>query len=160
MNRSVSFLAAILMMAVTVSSACLAASVENIRFSLEPSAKVRGQVQMSVSSGTDRRNDNISSSFRAADLTGLDHGRLASSGPIAFALIREAGRLDCTGEPRGSRADGTCRFTANAAFANLLASRRMARPTGQEAYGLTMVGATRELLDALHAAGYPMPAVE
>jgi hypothetical protein len=160
MHRTLAFVAAILLTTVTVSSACRANSVENIRFTLQPSSNKVGEVQLSLRSGDSRHNNNMTSTFRTADLTGLDLGRFNTSGPVAFALIREAGRVDCAGTARAARADGSCRFAANAEFANLLASRGMARPTEEQAYGLTVVGATRGLLDALHAARYPMPSVD
>ena len=159
MHRTLAFLAAILLTTVTVSSACLADPVENIRFKLE-AAREAGRVKLSLRTGDSRHNNNMNSTFRAADFTGLDLARLNGSGPIAFALIREAGRIDCAGNARSARADGSCRFTANAAFADLLASRGMARPTPEQAYGLTILGSRRDLLDALSAARYPMPSID
>jgi hypothetical protein len=159
MQRTFAFLAAILLTTLTVSSACLASSMENIRFTLEPSDK-NGHVHLSLGSGERGDNNHMRSSFAAADLAGLDLARLRSGGPVAFALIREPGRIDCSGEARSARATGGCRFTPNAAFADLLASRGMARPSQDEAFALTILGANRGLLDALHAAKYPMPSVD
>ena len=104
----------------------------------------------------------MSSSFAVADLAGLDAARLRAAGttPVSFALIREAGRIDCAGNAGRGRADGSCRFTENRGFSDLLAARGMRRPNVEQAYGLTMVGATRGLLDALHANRYPMPKVD
>lgn len=160
MHRTVAFLAAILLTSLTIGSAGFARSVENIRFDLQPSAKRGDHVQLTLRSGRDRNNNNMSSSFRVGDLAGLDLARLRASGPVAFALIREAGRIDCAGSAHSARAEGACRFTENAAFSNLLVSRGMARPTREQAYGLTMLGANRQLLDALHAARYPMPGID
>lgn len=160
MHRTLAFLAAILLTTVAFGSAGIASPVENIRFELTPSAESADRVQLNLRSGRDRHNNNMSSSFRTTDLAGLDVGRLRSSGPLAFALIREAGRVDCSGMARAARAEGACRFAENQAFSNLLVSRGMARPTREQAFGLTMVSAGRGLLDALHAARYPMPSVD
>lgn len=160
MHRTFAFLAAILLTSVTIGTAGFASSVENIRFELQPSAKRSDQVQLTLRSGRDRRHNNMSSSFRTTDLAGLDVARLRTSGPVAFALIREAGRVDCSGTARAARAQGACRFTENAAFSSLLASLGMARPTEEQAFGLTMLGANRQLLDTLHAARYPMPGID
>jgi hypothetical protein len=159
MQRSLAFLAAILLTTVTVSSACLASPADNIRFTLEPSDK-GGDVHLSLRSGDQARNNHMRSRFRAADLAGLDLARFRSAGPVAFALIREPGRIDCSGEARSARAEGACRFTPNSAFSDLLASRGMGRPSENEAFALTVLGANRGLLDALHAAKYPMPSVD
>ncbi|MEO5772914.1 MAG: hypothetical protein ABIQ32_02180 [Sphingomicrobium sp.] len=158
MRRTLAFLAAILLTTVTVSSACLAIPLDGIRFTLEP-GRGADQVQLSLHSDRDAHRNNLSSSFRAAELSGFTMASLRGNGPIAFALIREAGRVDCAGTARGTRAEGSCRFAPNASFSALLASRGMARPTEEEAFGLTMVNAKRELLDTLAAAKYPMPSV-
>lgn len=160
MNRTLAFLAAVLLTSVAFGSAGFATSVENIRFELKPSAKAADRVQLSLRSGQDHRNHNMSSSFRAADLAGLDLARLHASGPVAFALIRDAGRLDCFGTAQAKQAQGACRFTENAAFSNVLVSRGIARPSRGQAYGLTLLSANRNLADALHAARYPMPGVD
>lgn len=160
MHRTFAFLAAVLLTSVAIGSAGFAASVDNIRFELKPSSKRPDHVQLTLRSGRERHNNNMSSSFRATDLAGLDVARLRASGPVAFALIREAGRVDCSGTAQAARATGACRFTENAAFSNLLVSRGIARPNQEQTYGLTMVGANRALLDALSAARYPMPSVD
>lgn len=160
MHRTSAFLAAILLTSVAIGSAGFAASVDNIRFELQRSSRSADHVQLTLRSGRNGNNSNMSSSFHSTDLAGLDMAQVRASGPVAFALIREAGRVDCSGTAQAARATGPCRFTANAAFSNLLAARRMARPTREQAFGLTMVEANRRLLDALAAARYPMPSVD
>ena len=56
MTRSLAFIAALLVTAVTVSSACIANSASDLRFELKPSAR-SGQVQLSLWSGTDRHHN-------------------------------------------------------------------------------------------------------
>jgi hypothetical protein len=168
MNRALVFLAATAAAALAVTSACLASPktnhdfrAEDIYFTMTAPAR-SGDVQLSLRSGNDRHNHSMSSGFAASELAGLDLARLRSpaSAPLSFALVRQAGRVDCSGNARAMKAEGDCRFTADAAFAELLASRGIGRPTAEESYELTMVGATRELVDALQVANYPRPTIE
>jgi len=159
MNRILAFLAAILLATIAVSSASFADGARSIRFTLRPAASP-DRVQLSLN-GRGSSHDNImSSSLRTADLPGLDGAGLGRDGPIAFALVREAGRLDCSGLVRSSAADGGCRFTPDPAFSEMLAAHGMARPTEEQAFALAMIGARRDLLDALAAAHYPMPDID
>ena len=161
MHRTFAILAAIMLTTLSVTTAGFAHITDGIRFSLQP-GRTADRVQLHLRTGKDDHNNGMSSSFALADLNGLDAARLRAAGltPISFALVREAGRIDCAGNAARGRADGSCRFTDNPAFADLLAARGMRRPTIEQAYGLTIVGATRGLLDALHANRYPMPTVD
>jgi hypothetical protein len=158
MHRILAFFAALLISGIAIGSASVAMPTDNIRFTLEPSGH-RDTVRLSVRSGTDRRNNSMSSQLRRSELAGLG-ADWSGSRPVRFALIREAGRIDCAGPGLGRRAEGSCRFSRNAAFSDLLVRNGMARPTEREAFGLTMVKARSDLLDALRAARYPMPSVE
>jgi hypothetical protein len=160
-HRTFAILAAIALTTLSVTSACFAHVTDGISFTLRPD-QAAGQVQLNLRTGRHGRNNGMSSSFRISDLTGLDAAQLRAGSrvPIRFALIRDAGRVDCAGNALRARADGSCRFTENRAFSDLLAARGMQRPNNEQAYGLTMVGATRSLLDALHANRYPMPKVD
>nr|MBA2466882.1 hypothetical protein [Sphingomonas sp.] len=163
MHRTFAMLAAIALTTITVTSACFAHINDGIRFTLQ-SARTGERVQLSLLTGDGRegRSNSMSSSFAMSELAGLDPAtlRAGARAPISFVLIREAGRVDCAGQAAGGRADGSCRFTENRAFSDLIAARGMQRPNLEQAYGLTMVGATRGLLDALHANRYPMPRVQ
>jgi hypothetical protein len=130
---------------------------DNIHFELQPAKP--GQVHLTLRSGGELGRNNMSSTFRTTDLGGL-HAGWISAGPVGFALVREAGRLDCSGTSNGHRGTGRCRFSPDLAFSELLAGSGMTRPSEEEAFGLTMVGARRDLLDALRAARYPMPRVQ
>ena len=165
MNRALVFLAASAAAALAVTSACLASSIrpshdfraDNIHFTMTAPAR-GGDVQLSLNLG---RNHNLSRNFAASELPGLDLGSLRSAGaPINFALVRQAGRVDCAGNGRAMRAEGDCRFTPDAAFAGLLAGRGIGRPTVEQSYELTMVGLTSDLVDALQAANYPRPTID
>jgi hypothetical protein len=160
MTRTLAFLAAILMTTVTVTSSCLANSPEDLRFTLQPSERRADQVNLSIRSGREARHNGMTSSFEVAELTGLDASRLISGGPVSFALLREAGRVDCAGDASGRKAEGGCRFTADQSFSNFLVANGMQRPTIEQSYDMTLVGVRRDLLSALRTANYPVPSVE
>ncbi len=158
MHRLFAFFAALT--AITVSSSCLAGSTDNIRFTLQPGK--RADLQLQLRSGSDGRNSSMGSSFAARELAGLDVAAFRSAGnhPIRFALLREAGRVDCAGTGGSSNASGNCTFAADPAFAQFLESRGIGRATREEAYHLTMVGASRALIEAIRAARYPTPDID
>lgn len=162
MNRFVALIGAVFLTMISVASACTAAPAELIRFTLEPKQE-SGLVQASFRSGeSSRSQSNWSTGIAVSELAGLDPAvfRAGGSRPLAFTLNREAGRLDCTGQGGESYAHGNCRFTANPAFAELLHSRGIGRPTEKQAFTLMAVNATRGLVDALAAARYPTPSID
>jgi hypothetical protein len=160
MTRALAFLAAVLLTTVTVTTSCLANSPEDLRFSLQPASGRNGEVSLSLRSGRDARHNGMNSSFRVSELTGLDQARLYSGGPLSFALIREAGRVDCAGTAANRKADGRCRFTPDQSFSGFLAANGMKRPDLEQSYDMTLVGVRRDLVGALRAANYPMPSID
>lgn len=162
MNRPLTFLCALAVAAVTVSSACIAQSSDVTRFTLDlqrdNSAKVHATFH---DQGRDDHDNNWSTDFPVAELTGLEVStfRAAGSRPVHFAIVREAGRLDCAGNGGSGFATGNCRFTENGGFSQLLASRGIGRPTRKEAFGLMAVNARRDVIDAVAAAHYPTPSI-
>ena len=131
MNRVFAIIGALLLAFISVSSACTAAPGTWVHFTLEPE---RGSDLVRASFRNDqngRHENNWSTGFRPSELTGLDLAgfRSAGSRPLRFALIREAGRLDCSGHGGESYAAGNCSFTADPAFTQLLESRGIGRPT-------------------------------
>ena len=157
MTRLFAFLAAMLVSLVAISSAT-ASEAEAIRFRLEAS-RGGSDVHASFKSGSDRHHNQWSTDFRAGVLAGLDVGRLRAQGnqPIRFALARDAGRLDCAGRGGHSVASGDCRFTADAGFTSYLMSRGVRRPTESESFSMMALDVRRDLVEALHAARYPVP---
>jgi hypothetical protein len=162
MNRFLAFLLALLFATLTVSSACVAAPSDWIHFTLE-----RGKGDADIQASFDdqsrgRMENNWSTGFRPSELIGLDAAGFHAAGtrPIRFAIIREAGRLDCAGNGGGSYAAGNCRFTEDPAFAQLLVSRGIGRPSREQAFGLMAINARRELIDTLAAARYPAPRID
>lgn len=156
--------AALLAAAISVSSACIAGPKNEsatFNFNIKPSTHA-GKLQLALWSTSGSRRHMTGSSFLATDLPGLDLAAFAQAGrhPIAFAYVREPGRLDCSGYGGSSVASGQCAFTQDAAFANFLAARGIGRPSVEQAYELTMTDATRDLVDALASYRYPTPEIE
>lgn len=162
MNRFVALVGALLAALISVSSACSAAPSQSIHFTLSPE-RGDNRIHASFRSGNRAgRESNWSTEFSTAELAGLDMAAFRSAGtrPLRFALVRQAGRLDCAGRGGGSHGEGDCGFIANPAFIQLLESRGIARPTNEQALGLMAVNVRRELIDAIAAAHYPTPTID
>jgi hypothetical protein len=163
MNRSLAFICALLCAFVTVSSACAAQSPEWIRFTLEPQRSNTAKLRASFHEQRDGdRNNKWSTNFMPSELAGLEVSSFRAHGtrPLHFAVVREAGRLDCSGNGGNNFASGSCRFTADPRFAQLLASRGIGRPTRGQSFALMAVNARRDMLDAVAAARYPTPKID
>ena len=158
MTRMLAFVAALFVTVITVSSACVASSAQPLRFTIEPSGGVN-TVQVRFARAEDGGTHNWSSSFRPAELAGLDVAALrgATTRPVQFAIVREAGRIDCTGSGGNSMARGTCAIAADAAFNAFLRQHGVAQPTANQTFGLISLGVRRELVAALAQARYPAP---
>ena len=162
MNRALTLLAATACAALAVSSACLAAEGSALPFRLAKTGAA-DQVQLSMEQPRDgKHSGNWSQGVALADLTGLSAGQLTSrtATPIRFALVRPAGRFDCSGAVRSYDGRGTCAFAADAAFSAMLAKRGLGRPSLDQSYKLAMSDFRPEVLDALAAAGYPRPSLD
>jgi hypothetical protein len=162
MNRCLALIFAVLCASLTVASACTAAPGEWIYFTLDPE---RSGDRIHATFRDDeggRRNNNWSTGFAPQQLTGLDVAgfRAAGARPLSFALVREAGRLDCSGQGGSSTAAGRCAFTPDAGFLQLLDRRGIGRPTRQEAFGLMAVDVRRATIEAIAGAGYPTPGID
>jgi hypothetical protein len=163
MNRCLAFLLAVMLATLSIASASTAQAPGWIEFTLRPHASDPSRIRASFEDDSRGRGDNNwSTSFPAPQLIGLDVASFRGAGfrPVRFALVREAGRLDCAGNGGASRATGTCAFTANAAFLKALESRGIRRPTSEQQFGLMAVDVRRELIDAVAAARYPTPDVD
>jgi hypothetical protein len=164
MNRCLAFIGALVFAFLTVSSACMAAVPSGwIHFTLEPERSRGGEIRASFRNG-DRDGDhdnNWSTGFPVSELNGLDLAayRAAGSRPLRFAIVREAGRLDCGGSGGESYAHGNCSFTADPAFLGLLASRGI-RTDADDNWGMMALNVRRELIDSIAAAGYPTPTTD
>ena len=163
MNRPLAFICALLVAFVTISSACVAQPAEWVHFTLKPERGNAAKIHARFDSQRSGRGDNDwSTGFAPSELIGLDVPSFRGSGthPLRFAIVREAGRLDCSGNGGGNHADGNCRFAADRAFTQLLITRGIGRPTSEQALGLMAVNARREVIDAVAAARYPTPTID
>jgi len=161
MKHCLALLLALMFATISVSSACLAGSPGWIAFTLRPESGDRIHASFRDEE-RDRDQNSWSTGFKPAELVGLDLGGFRGPGsrPLRFAIIREAGRLDCLGSGGSSHGYGNCRFTADARFAQLLASRGIGTPTREQAFGLMAVNARRDVIDALAAARFPTPTID
>ena len=161
MTRMLAFMAALLMTAISVTSACVANTVSPLQFTLEPLGQ-SDRVQVRFYRSRDRGGDNWSTSFRTSELAGLDMAALRSAGarPLRFAIVRDAGRVDCAGSGGSARAAGSCTIAPDPEFSRLLAAHRIARATDEQTYALIAVDVRRDLVVALKASNYPAPTVD
>ena len=163
MQRCLAFLFAVFLTTLSVASACTAASSEWIGFTLE-SAREQDRVRASFRDDErDRHRDNHrwSNTFAVSELVGLDVNSFRNPGsrPLRFAIVREAGRLDCAGEGGGAYARGNCGFTPDASFLALLESRSIQRPSRDEQFAMMAVNVRRQLINTIAAARYPTPSI-
>ncbi len=156
MSRFALFLAALAASTLAVTGTVDAAPPSDFDFRLRQDAGDRIRADfVRIGPGNSQWNSN----FRAAELSGLDssrfNGRVAA--PLHFALVRDAGRMDCAGSGRDGSATGRCRFTANQAFLDFLRSSGVESVFGEDAYTMTAVGVRRDLVAAIRHARYPAP---
>src|SRR5437763_7517697 len=162
MNRCLAFLLALVFATVSISSACVAVPSDWVHFTLQPE-RGDGKIHASFRDQSHGRGDNNwSTEFLPSELVGLDVAsfRASDARPLRFAIVREAGRLDCSGNGGNSSAAGNCSFTADPGFTQLLVSRGIGRPSREQAFGLMAVNAHRDVIDAVAAARYPTPTID
>jgi hypothetical protein len=159
-KRSIALLTSLAALAFA-SATIASASTEAVDFALTPD-RDSAKIHASFHDGTKpEKHDNWSTGFMPSELIGLEVSSFHAAGakPIRFAIAREAGRLDCAGTGGNGSGRGTCRFTPDEDFAQMLASRGVGRPDHSKAFALVAVDAHRELVDALSVARYPMPSL-
>ena len=162
MNRCFAFFLALVFASLTVSSACVAAPSDWIAFTLRHERASERIHATFRDESRSRHERNWSSGFKPSELIGLEVSGFRASGsrPLRFAIVREAGRLDCSGSGGNANASGKCRFTADPGFTRLLTSRGIGQPTRDQAFGMMAVNVRRELVDAIAAARYPTPRID
>lgn len=155
MHRSFALFFALILATVSIATTGFAADADVLRFEVSDTGKDRLQLALRRNTAPNRTSG---SSFEVRDLAGFDRAALNRDGaPVRFTLVREPGRIDCSGRSQGRRARGVCRFTGDPAFGSFLASAGMRRPDESEWIDLTMVGAKRSLVEALRQGRYAMP---
>ena len=162
MNRFFALLFALLLTSISVASACSAEPTDWVHFKLESEGggnRIRASFR---DESTPDRDNNWSTPFGPSELIGLDVSGFRSVGtrPLRFAIVREAGRLDCAGTGQSGYATGNCRLTPDPRFVQLLERRGIGRPTRDQVWVLMAVDVRRSLIDAVAAARYPTPTIE
>lgn len=163
MSRCFAFLCACLLSLVSISSAGFSAQSDAVTFALSPArgggSAIQGDFRQQHSG---RNQNNWTTSFHPREFIGLDLAEFRKMGarPLRFAVTREAGRLDCAGQGGSSRASGSCRFSADPAFAQALERLGVGRPDAAQAFGLMSLNARRSTVEAIIAARYPVTSVD
>jgi hypothetical protein len=155
------FIAALLMSAIAVSSACVASTPNALQFTIVP-ARASDTLQVEFERTHERGNHSWSSSFARDELRGLDRASLENPGshPLRFAVLRDAGRIDCAGTGGNAMARGSCTISPDPGFNAFLAARGIARPSLDQTFTLMAVNVRRQLVDDLAAANYPTPSID
>ncbi|MBA3834710.1 MAG: hypothetical protein H0X53_02470, partial [Sphingomonas sp.] len=136
MTRMLAFVAALLMTAISVSSACVASNIAPLQFTIEPTGNGE-RLQLHFRRADTRGTSIWSNSYRPGELSGLDALSLRAPGarPVRFWIAREAGRIDCAGNGGDSRAIGTCSVAPDPRFLQFLGANGIARPTPDQTHG-------------------------
>lgn len=160
MTRLIALFAALTLTALTVTSARAAGVGDPLRFNISPSRQA-GYLQVGFTREDRGGGSNWNTDFPASSLVGLDLAALRGAAPSAlrFAVVREAGRLDCAGTGANAIASGQCAVTPDPAFGRLLKAKGIAAPTSSEQLGLIALDVRHELIEALSAARFPTPTV-
>ena len=161
MTRMLAFVAALLLTAITVSSACVASPSSPFSFTIQ--TRSSSDIHVRFEQRRNGRNEsNWETSFRPSELAGLDVAALNSPGtrPLRFSIVREAGRMDCAGSGGNEMAHGTCAMIPNADFHRFLTAHGIKAPDEEEAFNLVALDVRRDLITALARARYPVPSIE
>ncbi|MBA4094753.1 MAG: hypothetical protein C0489_11795, partial [Candidatus Accumulibacter sp.] len=134
---------------------------DRIDFTVSPTQKAPGKVQLALSYRTPKSRSNNSSPIALAELQGLSAAQLASTSgaPARFRIVRDAGSLDCGGIFRNGRGTGDCRFAPSSAYAAELAKRGIARPSAEQQFQLAMHDGDLAVADELIRQGYKRPSI-
>lgn len=112
-------------------------------------AKRKGSASLHLSRG-ERSNTTLPIIAAPALASAIDGGR---SGPVSFAIDREAGSIRCIGTLRSGEGRGTCRFASSQAFEQGLKVRRLSPKSREDLVAMALVDATLARADALKHAG-------
>jgi hypothetical protein len=155
------FVAALLLTAITVSSACVASPSSPLQFTIQTRAP--GDLHVRFERERHGRSEsNWETSFRPAELVGLDVTGLNSPGtrPLRFSIVREAGRIDCAGSGGNELARGSCSVAPSADFHRFLTDHGINAPNEEDSFGLIALDVRRDLVTALARARYPVPTID
>src|SRR3954469_6448968 len=81
-------------------------------------------LHLSLERRTERGGRNqMGQTYNFSELQGLTREQAQGSGPVRFALVREAGRVDLEGSFQNGRGSGTFTFTPNSGFVSAMKGR-------------------------------------
>jgi hypothetical protein len=90
----------------------------------EVKTEKRDGLHLSLERRTERGGRNqMGQTFDFSELQGLTREQAQGSGPVRFALVREAGRVELEGSFQNGRGSGTYTFTPNGGFLGAMKSR-------------------------------------
>jgi hypothetical protein len=80
-------------------------------------------LHLSLERRSERGRNQMGQTYNFADLQGITREQALAGGPVRFALVREAGRIDLEGSFQNGRGSGTFTFTPDRGFASAMKSR-------------------------------------
>jgi hypothetical protein len=120
------------------------------------------KVQLTVETRWGANNRSLwSSDTPITELRGLTSAQvIGPRQPVRFAIVRDAGRLDCSGVAGNRTGVGECVLSPDAAFASYLQGRGIGRPDSQQTFSLVMSRVGRDLVESMQAIGYARPTID
>lgn len=132
----------------------------------EQAAEKRDGIHLSLERrGEKGGRSQMGQTFDFSDLQGLTREHALAGGPVRFALVREAGRVDLEGSFQNGKGSGTFNFTPNGGFLGAMKSRgfdfenismrdgERGEP-GQKLFAAAMLNVTTALADDLLSADF------
>jgi hypothetical protein len=123
-------------------------------------------IHLSLERRTERGGRNqMGQTYDFSELQGLTREQAQGTGPVRFALVREAGRVDLEGSFQNGRGSGTFTFTPNGSFLGAMKSRGFDFETvsvrdnhrgepGEKLFAAAMLNVTTALADDLLSADF------
>jgi hypothetical protein len=94
----------------------------------EPEAEERAEKRDGLHLSLERRSERggrhqMGQTYDFSELQGLTREQVQAGGPVRFALVREAGRVDLEGSFQNGKGSGTFSFTPNSGFVSAMKGR-------------------------------------
>ena len=88
-----------------------------------PVEKKKDGLYLSLERNTEHGHNQMGQTFDFSQLQGITREQANAGGPVRFALVREAGRVDLEGSFQNGKGSGTFTFTPSGAFAPAMKAR-------------------------------------
>lgn len=157
-NRTlaISVFAAALFCAGTFRNASAAQTLQG-GWAISPSNQA-GEVELMLFRRTEHSNMNSSNSWKLDQLTGLTAAQLkAASSPVRFAIAREAGRIECTGNLQAGSGGGAFTFTQNPEFLKNMRSLGYDGLSDDTVFAMALHDVSTAFVKELKAEGVQIP---